>query len=802
MIAAHLGVPGLLLDDSGRVLHVFGEQPLLGLARQSTEVGVAVAALWDEPFAGQVVAGLQAARVEQKMVERWVCTHTRQGDLSVIAKLRFVPVPGRGNRFLLTVSEERPEEAKAVLPPCQSLIDALPDPVVVLDDSDRVLAVNSALDAWLVEWGSGSPCESGSRPDYLRLFERHLGSGLRTAIRETLVTGRLHSGQYRWRRAAGDLVLQVSVRRVELGPAASVLVSFRDTEVDTSSSERLQWASNVFDNSLDAILTLSPRGHVLLCNPAASRMLGRSSEELRGSSFLRLLSPAFLAARQRRLLRVLFSRQVYRGELSVADHRGKVTALWVAVNAVRNDSGDVTQWVVIASDISRLKHTQGRLQQMAFYDSLTGLPNRRLATEHIKAALRRSRRHGTTMSVLFFDLDGFKAINDSFGHDQGDVLLRMVGERLGQQLRSCDLLARLGGDEFVVVVEEAHDERAVHGVAQKLIGALSLPFQLGKHSVRCGTSVGVSTYPNCGADAQTLLRRADLAMYRAKRRGGGSVEYYHSFMEETVGDRFNSGRALTSAFDRGDFCLFFQPIQEVYSRRVLGVEALLRLRDRGRWLRPAEFLHLAQAGGLMPQIGEWVLRAACARLGRLSHSGYVDLCMCVNLSDAELAWPPLAQVIAASLHRERLAAERLVIEVPAALLRREPALSVRYLSTLSGIGVRTAADGFAGCGELVAQLRSLGGIDILKVEQSLLQHVVRQAASAPTCTLSGDLRLASAEPRRQVRVVAKGVELSTHTEIAARFGCDAMQGNFLAKPMDGSDLDRFLTAVPAEGCPP
>lgn len=798
---AHVGTPCLILDPDGRVLRVFGDLGHVGLGA-TPALPASLSTLWGGALRERALAGLESVVRERRALdlEVAVAESERPNHQHRILRLAFAPVSGDDLRYALTVASlPCHTESSRALDPCQSLLDAMPDPVVMLDTVGRIRCSNAAFQTFAGQWADlpGSACAG---LDYLALCETHGGLPLRSVLERALRTGDAETTEVMWRHGVESHSLSLHVSPLAVYGVTGLLVSQKELPKATEPDERLQLASSVFDNSLDAILTLSPHGRVQMCNPAAQRLLGGAEAALRGRSFRHFLAPSFPVNRQRRLLRVLSSRRVYRGELPVVDAVGQVTSLWVSISAVRDAAGRLTQWVVVASDIRRLKQTQDRLQQMAFYDALTGLPNRRLAQEHIRTAMRRARRHSTSMAVLFFDLDGFKAVNDSLGHEQGDRLLCQVAQRLGEELRSCDLLARLGGDEFVVVVEDSRGEGAVQAVAEKLVCTLRRPFSLGGRSIRCGASVGAACFPAAGDDPRTLLRCADLAMYRAKHAGGGQVVYYHPLLDDTLNQRFNSPRALRSALSRGDFRVLFHPIQEVASRRVVGVEALLRLHDRGRWLPPAAFLHLVEQGGWMPQLGEWVFAAACAQLRQLTSLGHSDVCLCVNLSLSELVWPPLMQMIESTLQAHRLDASRLVIEVAPHSLQRAPERGIHCLNQLAALGVRIAADGLQRCGSTTTD-GSPYRFDIVKVELALLQRMSCLSRADVRSALAA--RLGSGDPKGQwaQSVVAKGVEYAEHVHLARRMSCDAMQGYGLSVPLEIGELEHFMAEAGSAGCP-
>jgi diguanylate cyclase (GGDEF)-like protein len=433
--------------------------------------------------------------------------------------------------------------------------------------------------------------------------------------------------------------------------------------------------------------------------------------------------------------------------------------------------------------LQQRKREDDRIHHIAFHDDLTALPNRLMLTERLDQALGRHRRAKMTLAILYMNLDRFKVINDSLGHEAGDILLCLVADRLRAQLREGDSLARLGGDEFVVLIENYGNSIALSACAQRLVEQLSAPFLLGKKDCHVTASIGISTFPADGSDSQSLLKAADVAMYRAKETGRNNYQYYLPSMNVHTLERLELESDLRHALERGEFFLHYQPKVEIASGLITGVEALLRWKHPIRGLvPPLDFIPLAEETGLIVPIGEWVLATACARTKSWQGRGLPKLSVAVNLSARQFADTMLLAKLTRIIHASGLDPSLLELEITESVVMSNGESAVSVLEKLKSIGVQIAIDDFGTGYSSLAYLKRFP-IDILKVDRSFIRDIPAD---------SGDMKITRAiiamAHSLRLKVVAEGVETAEQMEFLGSQSCDAVQGYFLYRPLQEEEL--------------
>jgi diguanylate cyclase (GGDEF)-like protein len=416
------------------------------------------------------------------------------------------------------------------------------------------------------------------------------------------------------------------------------------------------------------------------------------------------------------------------------------------------------------------------VRHLAYNDSLTGLPNRALLTETLTQRIEQARRHDSRLAVLFLDLDRFKYVNDTLGHEIGDRLLEGVAQRLRQCVRAGDCVARLGGDEFTVVLSDLGDVGAAAQVAQKIASALAAPFPVSGHEIFVSASIGISVFPQDGADVSTLLRHADTAMYRAKRTSSG-YRYYESGMDASISGYLQLESSLRRALERGELRVYYQPEAEAASGLLFGAEALLRWEHPTRGLvSPAEFIPLAEETGLIVPIGEWVLRTVCEQARAWVEEGR-ELSVSVNLSGLQLQDPNFITRVEAILTSTGIDPRHLILEITESVWMEHAGETVSTLHRLKKLGIRLAIDDFGTGYSSLSYIKRLP-VDILKIDRSFIRDIATDPADG--AIVRGIMALAHA---LDLEVVAEGVETEEQRDILAAMGCDYLQGYLLARPM-------------------
>jgi diguanylate cyclase (GGDEF)-like protein/PAS domain S-box-containing protein len=444
-------------------------------------------------------------------------------------------------------------------------------------------------------------------------------------------------------------------------------------------------------------------------------------------------------------------------------------------------------FVAIIQDITARKHAEARLVYLANYDTLTELPNRVLLTQRLNRAIEEADRHERLVAVLFIDLDRFKVINDTLGHDAGDELLKVVARRLSDAVRPGDTVARYGGDEFVMVLANVAHIDDVTRIAQKILGKLTPAITIGGRELFITPSIGITLYPFDDRASDELLRNADTAMFHAKEQGGASYQFYTAELNARAQRRLTLETSLRHALEREEFLLHYQPQVNIRSGEVLGAEALIRWRHPDWGLvPPAEFIPLAEETGMIVAIGEWVMQQAARDLRTWQTGGHTALRMAINLSGRQLAQPSLPQTLARVLKDHQIAQGRMEIEITESLLMQDLEQTAMILDALAALGVSISMDDFGTGYSSLSYLKRLP-IDVLKIDQSFVRDVISDSDDA--AIVQAIIAMAHG---LDIKVVAEGVETTEQLAFMQRHHCDSMQGYFISRPLPAEQFAEFL----------
>lgn len=462
----------------------------------------------------------------------------------------------------------------------------------------------------------------------------------------------------------------------------------------------------------------------------------------------------------------------------------------------------------IAEDLrsreASLADAQQRMLDLAYVDRITGLANRTLFDQHLRHAVVSAKRHERNLAVLFLDLDHFKRINDTWGHSAGDKVLREVAERLSESLRESDLatrlgntqttaderdytIARLGGDEFVIVLPEIRRNEDAALVAERIISAMTEPFEVCSTEVYVGCSIGISLYSKEANSAEILLRQADGAMYQAKREGRNGYRFYTGELQSQTLARLKLEARLRHAVDREEFILHYQPRLDLNTSEVIGMEALVRWQCPGQGLiAPNEFISVAEETGLIITLGQWVLDQACKQARLFHQAGLSDLRVSVNVSMVQLCDPGLLDAIVDALQKHRLPANLLEIELTESALMGDVERNSKMLAELASLGVRISIDDFGTGYSSLNYLKRLP-LDYLKIDRCFIKEMHRDSNDA--AIVDAVVRLAHS---LRLRVVAEGIDNADHEQLLREFGCDEVQGFLYAKPMPAESFHEWV----------
>ena len=544
-------------------------------------------------------------------------------------------------------------------------------------------------------------------------------------------------------------------------------------------------AENLYQTIADSVILANPFGVITNINPEAQRLLGYSESELMGSSLEKIFK---YDSRSENNILELLNRCPVRGAETFMLSKNDISIPVILSISECNDNFHSRLGFVIASkDVTEYKKAEEKIQYLATHDSLTGLPNRSMFTQLLEHAILSAKRNNKMLAVLFVDLDRFKTINDTKGHDAGDQLLITIARRYQSALRASDVVCRQGGDEFVILIEDVLKPNELKRVAGHIISTTYEPVILMGDECRVTASVGISVYPADGEDAQTLMKHADIAMYCAKEEGKNDYKFYSKDLQSVSMNRLAIERNLRLALERHEFSLHYQAKVNFKTGAITGVEALLRWQspELGN-ITPTQFIPIAEETGIIVPIGKWVLRTACAQNVAWQKQGLPAVRMAVNLSLRQLLDSNLPRDIEQALHDSGMDAEYLELEVTESMIMNDPRKMITILQRIKSMGVRLAIDDFGTGYSSLAQLKQFP-VDTLKIDRSFIRNITEdsddKAIAHAIISMGESLGLT---------VVAEGVETIEQLNYLKGQACDEMQGFYFSKPVVADQFAELL----------
>ena len=584
-------------------------------------------------------------------------------------------------------------------------------------------------------------------------------------------------------RDGATFPVELSISAFKLQEHWHALALVRDISERKEAEENLRITASVFDNSQEAILITNADNEIVDVNPAFQHITGYRREEVLGKNPRMLSSGRHDRSYYAAMWQSLKQHNGWRGEIWNRRKSGEVYAELLSISVIRDQQGTVLRHVGVFSDISHLKAHEAELSRIAHYDALTGIPNRVLLADRMRQAIAQSIREQNMVAVCYLDLDGFKQINDTMGHDAGDLLLVEVARRIGATLRGGDTVARLGGDEFVVVLLGLEKGEECVATLERLLATIASPLQIKDATLSLSTSIGVSLYPLDDEDPDTLLRHADQAMYVAKQSGKNRFHIYDPTLDMRARSQHEFIQAVRQGLEQGQFELHYQPKIDLLSGRLAGAEGLIRWRHPERGLLyPAEFLRPVEGSELDIEIGDWVIGTALAQLERWRGIGF-DTEVSINISAHHLESRDFAERLRQQLQRHPdLPPGRLQIEVLETVGLNDVAIVREVIEASRQFGVRFALDDFGTGYASLAYLSSLP-VDVLKIDQSFVRDMLEDKGDM--AIVQGIIGLAQAFGRQ---LVAEGIESAAHYRALLDLGCRYGQGYHIARPMPAEEL--------------
>jgi diguanylate cyclase (GGDEF)-like protein/PAS domain S-box-containing protein len=673
----------------------------------------------------------------------------------------------------------------------QAILDAALDAVIQINESGRITGWNkqaTQIFGWEAEQAHGQLLHDLIVPEHYREahwkgLQRVLAGGETRFLNTRVEVQGLH-------RDGHIFTIELALTRIKINEKYEFSAFIRDVTQRKHEEEQLRLAAKVFDNTNESILITDINNNIVAANSAFTKMTGYTFEEIKGHN------PRILASGEHDnnfyhdMWKSINTVGNWQGEIIDKNKAGKNFYKHLAITAVKNAEGIITHHISISSDISQRKEYDKNIHFLAYYDVLTGLPNRTLLRDRLGQLIASSHRDNEQFALLFLDLDRFKYINDSMGHSVGDKLLQSVAQRLQACVREGDTVSRIGGDEFIVLLRQI-DEAGVQGVADKLLKTLATPFNLNDQIISTYASVGIALYPQHATDLDVLMKNADAAMYNAKENGRNNYKFFAPEMNFRANKIFSMEKDLRSALDQDHFTLVYQPQVDLASGKICGAEALIRWKhpDDG-FISPAEFIPVAEETGQIVEIGEWVLKTACWRFAMWQKQGMPAFPIAINMSIRQLRQPNLADMIEQVLQETGLNPNLLELEITEGIMMGDNKSAMAFLMRMHALGVQMSIDDFGTGFSSLSYLKNLP-VHKLKIDQSFVRDIETDESDAAIVR-----SIISLGHRLDLKVIAEGVETLEQLDFLRIRGCDEVQGYFYSKPLTPDEFIKFVNSDP------
>ncbi|MFH1034448.1 MAG: PAS domain S-box protein [Pseudomonadota bacterium] len=606
---------------------------------------------------------------------------------------------------------------------------------------------------------------------------------------EQMAQGQWISGEVEHLRKDGSrFPLEFSAGTLKLEEQAYILVFLRDISARRRGEEQLKLAAKVYENTVEGVLITDSVGAVIMVNPAFSHITGYQPSEVIGESPLILRTDDLPLEIYETMWEALITNGRWQGEIWNRRKNGEAYPEWVTISRIADSMGHATNYIAVFHDLTDIRRGEEQIKYQAHHDALTGLPNRTLFDDRLEQAMAHSDRQGQRLALMFLDLDRFKQINDSLGHQVGDMMLQEVARRIKGCLRDTDTVARLGGDEFTVIVPNVGGLEGTMEAARRILRSLEASFLLKGHELFTTASLGITLYPDDARDRESLLKNADLAMYRAKDQGRNNYQLFTPDMNAQVMQRLSLESRLRRALEKQELRVHYQPKVSLASGLVIGTEALVRWQREDTLVGPMEFIPLAEENGLILPIGEYVLDTACRQTAQWHAQGLTGLTVAVNISARQFQRQDLLALVQRVLQRSGLPPAFLELEITESTVMADVQKAIAILKVLAGLGVKISLDDFGTGYSSLYYLRQFP-ISSLKIDKSFIDDIPQKeddvAIAQAVISLARSLGL---------QVVAEGVETQAQLEFLRAHDCDIMQGYLFSRPLPPQQIPELLRA--------
>ncbi len=786
----------LLLHASDTTVLDFNEgfSRLLGYSREEA-IGQSEIELrfWANPSERDMV--IERVRLEREVIDYETTLRTRDGVIvHVEISLRYVQIDNQLCMLCIGRDITKRISAEAALIESEEKFETIfsqsPDGIVILRESDGIITdLNQAM---------------LGRCGYLReeMIDKSIFQLNNFIDREEWqastdlmhAEGMLVNHAITLRSKEGkELPSLISATVVELSGEAFIMVIAKDISKQRATEERLRHSEarfrGIFENAPIGIMLIDMEGRIFQANHTAATLLAYEEKSLQGIQLSRLVSSEDRQNLKESLSALIVKQdRTHRSERCMISQNG--LEIWTNFHVVlqQSEAGEALYYIVQIADISDIKQSQQRMEQMAFYDTLTNLANRRLFHERLQKTIEHCVRTNRESALLYLDLDNFKRVNDTLGHQVGDHLLREVAARLKKCVREEDTVGRPGGDEFTILLAEISSPSDAGVVAQKILNHLREPITVSGHPLIVTTSIGITVLPGDSLDPNELMRNADLAMYKAKERGRNNYQYYSDDLNTNAIKRLRTEYEIRQALERGEFELYYQPKVAIRSRQIVGVEALIRWNHPERGLlAPDEFIGIAEETGSIIEIGTWVIEEACRACQILEERQGQPIQVAINISPRQFRDPNLVATVRRSLRESNLDPENIEIEITETMLMQDVDAALVTAERLSELGVRIAIDDF-GTGYSSLNYLKRFPINTVKIDRSFVTDLPTNpddmAITRAVIAMAHQLKM---------EVVAEGVETMPQLEFLAQQKCEYAQGWLFSKALPLDEVGRLLT---------
>jgi len=573
----------------------------------------------------------------------------------------------------------------------------------------------------------------------------------------------------------------------ENGEVSSVIGVGNDITRSEQIETQMLIISAALEQTTDVVMVTKADGTIEYVNPAFEAITGYGQDEIIGQNPRLLKSGKHDQTFYHNMWNTLLKGENFSDVFINIRKDGSIYYEEKTITPVCAHGNEITHFISTGKDISERMRTQERLHYMAHHDALTKLPNRTLFLDRLRQAMARAHWHNRLIAVIFMDLDKFKDVNDSLGHEIGDLLLVQVTQRLSNSVRSGDTIARFGGDEFAILLDDVASEKDVSQLAKKMLDTMAPVFKIENHEILTTASIGVSIYPSDGEDSETLIRNADVAMYRAKHLGRNNYQFFSNEMSARAFERLTLENSLRHALKRAEFFLQYQPQVDSRTGKITNIEALLRWQhpDLGV-VSPTDFVPILEETGLIVNVGDWVLRTACQQAAEWHKQGYDTLKMCVNLSSRQFNDPDFIQSFHNIIIETGIKPELLELELTESMLMRNASKTISALNSLNHLGVQIAVDDFGTGYSSLNYLRRFP-IATLKIDRSFVQDVMEDSDDAAITTA-----IIVMAQSLNLNVVAEGVESKEQLAFLETHNCHEIQGNYYYGPLSADAVSEIL----------